>query len=509
MFLSLKEICVSRHGLAPPELERFSLTIERGETVILLGEGDPGRDALLRVLAGAIDPGETLGGTVKLGIGTEVGAEGIASLPIRIAYVAGPAAGPLNPRVGAASQLARVIARKTSLPRASAEVELGVVLSRLSGAPDLETLTKPAAELSAEALAWGALAAGCACVPELMLVDRLVADLPPLVARQIARGLAAEQQRQGFAILYNALSTEVVHWLGGRLIVMRHGRIVEEGPASRLATAQAHAYTRTLLKKNNAPQDGPPPRPHARGQPVVQALALETAGREKITFELRRGGSLAFVGEDGSGRRRLARQLIGMEKARSGRIVFDAVDIGVLSEEMMARMRRRVAVIAGADDILDPRLSVSDTVSEPLRASLRLPVRIVQGYRDAALKRVGLLSLDHGMAVGELSDFDKRRLQVARAIVCAPVFALIDEPLRGLDAFAQSVMRDLLQGLRAEEGPAFLVITSDMAVAQALAEEAMVFRDGRIVERGAIAEMVRAPKEAYTRMLVEAASVLL
>jgi ABC-type microcin C transport system duplicated ATPase subunit YejF len=185
-------------------------------------------------------------------------------------------------------------------------------------------------------------------------------------------------------------------------------------------------------------------------------------------------------------------------------VVFDAVDIGVLSHSMMSRLRQRVAVIAGADDVLDSRLTVRDTVSEPLRASLNLPQHLVAGYRDRALKRVGLSSLSGDFPVSRLSAFDKRRLQVARAIVAAPVFALIDEPLRGLDAFAQSVVLDLLRNFREEEGPAFLVITADVSVAQALAGEAMIFKDGRVIERGPLAEILRAPKEPYTQALIEA-----
>jgi ABC-type microcin C transport system duplicated ATPase subunit YejF len=105
-----------------------------------------------------------------------------------------------------------------------------------------------------------------------------------------------------------------------------------------------------------------------------------------------------------------------------------------------------------------------------------------------------------------LSAFDKRRLQVARAIVSAPVLAVIDEPLRGLDAFAQAVMRDLLKNFRTQEGPAFLVITSDIMVAQSLAEDAMIMKDGRVIERGSLADILRAPKAAYTLSLIEASA---
>jgi ABC-type dipeptide/oligopeptide/nickel transport system ATPase component len=88
--------------------------------------------------------------------------------------------------------------------------------------------------------------------------------------------------------------------------------------------------------------------------------------------------------------------------------------------------------------------------------------------------------------------------------VTAPLLAVVDEPLRGLDAFAQAVMLDLLRNFRAQEGPALLVITADFAVARALAETAMIFRHGNIVERGSLRELAAAPKDPYTKSLIEA-----
>ncbi|MDE3117034.1 MAG: ATP-binding cassette domain-containing protein, partial [Pseudomonadota bacterium] len=291
------------------------------------------------------------------------------------------------------------------------------------------------------------------------------------------------------------------------MIVMRQGRVVEEGQLSRLSGMQAHTYTRTLLR-DMAPAVFEAPRAAGRGEPVLQIYDLDLPGvREKLTFELRRGAALALVGEEGSGRRALARRVIGLERVRSGRVVLDAVDIGILSGTMLTRLRRRIAYITGDDHALDPRMTIADTVSEPLRAHLGLPRDVVAGYREAALKRVGLASLPGSRPVAALSPFDKRRLQVARAIVTAPMLAVLDEPLSGLDAFAQSVMRDLLRVFHAEEGPAILLITSDFSVARSLAETAFVFKDGRVMERGPIAEMMSDPRDLATRTLVEAVRI--
>jgi peptide/nickel transport system ATP-binding protein len=502
--LAICELSVA--GRERPELDRFTLTIDGGETVVLLGEEGCGKEAVMRVLAGA---GDAESGTLQYGAAPAERAAKLARVPVRTVYLPGTPSQPLSPHASVASQLTRVIARKLGAPRATARAELEIALGRLAGAPPLSAFDKTPAALSREMLAWGLFAAAFAQTPELLLADHALSGLAPTQARLLAKALLAEQKRQGFAILYAAMNTEIAAWLGGRVLVMRHGRVVEEGPIARLATTQAHAYTQTFFKAV-APIAAAAPRAAPRGQPVLQAYGVkwgresENHSRDGLTFELRRGASLALLGEDGSGRRALVRVLLGLDRPRAGRVVLDAVDVGILAEKMLLRLRRRVAVIAGADDVLDPRMTLWDTVSEPLRAHLNLPRELVANYRESALKRVGLASLPGDCAVSELSAFDKRRLQVARAIVAAPLLAIVDEPLRGLDAFAQSVMRDLLRNFRAQEGPAFLVVTSDFAVAQALCEEALVLQDGDVIERGPIADLLRAPKEAQTKTLIEA-----
>ena len=510
-FLRIEDLDVVRNGAPRRALERFSLTLAPGETIVLLGETGCGKEALMRVLGGRPERGEQVTGTLQFGDGAVQRANRKLLHAPRIAYLPGAHARPLSPNATVSSQLMRVLAKRLRAPASSARAELELALGRMPEAPALHTLDALPGDLESETIAWGLLAAAFAQTPELVLADHPLAGIQPLKLRILARALSAEQKRLGFTLIYAAMGTEVAGLLGGRTLVMRHGRIVEEGPVSRLATAQAHAYTRTLFR-DLAESETPPPRPPGRGEPVLQVSNLETprrAGsasgpRESLSFELRRGAALALVGERGSGRRALVRQFIGLDRARSGRILLDAVDIGILSHAMMTRLRRRIAYITGDDDALDPRMTIWDTVGEPLRAHLRLPRDVIAGYREAALKRVGLASLPGNRPVAALSPFDKRRLQVARAIVTAPLMAVVDEPLFGLDAFAQSVMRDLLKTFRAEEGPAFLLITADFSVARALAETAFVFKDGRIIERGAVADIMAAPREMATRSLIDA-----
>ncbi|HEY0282541.1 MAG TPA: ATP-binding cassette domain-containing protein [Rhizomicrobium sp.] len=508
--LDVAELTVARPGAAP-ELDRFSLVLEAGESAIVLGEDGSGKEALIRVLGGFAERTDQISGTLRFGNAEARPAAKRARAPIRIAYLPNPLAQPFAAHAGVLAQLTRVVARKLGSPLTSAREELRLALERLDGAPLLALLNEKPQVLDPVSTAWGLLACACAQTPDLVLADHAFADLGPTATQALLSALATARKRLGFALLYATGSLQPAARLGGRVVVIRHGRMVEEGDVTRLASGHAHAYTNTLFKAlPRLSLDGQKSRNAARGQPLLQVHGLDLGalgGREAITFELRRGASLALVGEEGSGRRALVRAVLGLDRAPAGRVVFDAVDLNILSQTMTARLRRRVAFITGADDVLDPRMSLWDAVDEPLRAHLKLTGELVAGYRETALKRVGLASHDGSRTVATLGAFDKRRLQVARAIVSAPLLAVVDEPLRGLDAFAQTIMREVLTDFRTQQDPAFLVITSDFTVAQALADEVMVFKDGKIVERGPIAAVLNAPKDPCTKSLIEAVSL--
>jgi ABC-type microcin C transport system duplicated ATPase subunit YejF len=508
--IAVEDLGVARGGTSM--LEKLSFRLAGGETLVVLGDAASGKDALLGVLGGFGERGDELSGTICYGGGAALPAAKRIKPPIRVVYLCAATEQPLNPHASVLSQLTRIVARRHGGPRASAREELRIALERHPGAPALADLNKRPGAMDAMALSWAMLAAALAQAPDLLIADHAFAGLTPRAIQTMVSALMAEQKRLGFALLYAARGLKTAAQLNSRVIVLRQGKVIEEGDFAKLASGQSHAYTRTLFKALPKPHDQPGIRSTTRGEPLLQVQALDLTGdkktaraRDGISLELRRGASLALIGEEGSGRRALVRALLGLDRVASGRVVLDQVDMSILSAQMTSRLRRRIAFITGADDSLDPRMTIWDIVDEPLRAHLQLPRDMVAGHRESALKRVGLASYDGKRPVAGLSPYDKRRLQVARAIVSAPFLAVIDEPLRGLDAFAKSILIELLEDFRRQEGPAFLVITADVAVAQALAEDAMFFKDRKVVERGSLREILKNPKDEETKALIAAA----
>jgi len=505
--VELSGISVTRGG--ETILDRLSLRLAAGEKLVVLGEAGAGKDALLRVLGGFAGRGDIVTGTIRYGAGKPLHASAYMRSPIRMAYLPNPLSGPLAPHGNVLKQLTRVVSRKLRAPTGSARADLRLALEQLPGGVTLEMLDTTPERLDPLTQAIGLLACVLAQTPELVLANSAVADLGPKAVKLLLEALDVAQKRLGFALVFATGGLQPAARLGGRVLVLRGGRMVEEGSAERLMSGNAHSYTRRLFESLPRLKTGvPKARGATRGQPLLQvhnlAFGGEAAGRDGLTFELRKGAALALVGEPGSGREALLRVMLGFDPAPKGCVLFDAVDLNVLSVAMAARIRRRIAFITGRDDTLDPRMTLWDTVDEPLRAHLNLSGELIAGYRDTALKRVGLASHSGMRRVASLSAFDKRRLQVARAIVGAPLLVVVDEAMAGLDAYAQSILREVLIDFRKHQDPTFLVVTSDFTVAQALAEDAMVFEAGKLVERGSIAHLVHAPRHDATKALIDA-----
>lgn len=487
---------------AQPLLDRVTLTVNVGDVVTLLGREGAGGAALAALFAGLESPGLTSDGTLHMGT-LDGGA------PPRVAYWP-QVAGTLAPHASTAGQLARALARRQRIPVSSAREELRIQLQKLGNKPSLDKLKARPPQLPPQDTALALFALALAQHPHVMIADDPARGLDPRETNAVIDLLIKERAERKFTLVYATGDAAIPPRLGGRVAVLREGRLIEEGPVAKLASTHAHPYTQTLFRAVPVVDPTPMEKPAPRTEPLVQmkSFAFTRARRfdpaTGITFDLRRGGSLAFVGERGSGRRSLARAVLGLSPLRQGRIVFDSVDIGPLSATMRAHLRRRVVFITGEDDVLDPRMSMRDTVAEPLRTHLNLGAAQNERTLAAALHRVGLGELPRGRRPGELDTLDRRRLQIARAIAATPSLAVLYEPLAGLDSIGASLVLDLLRDFHARSGAAYLLVTANFAVAQALAEDVLVIKNRAVIERGLVWEVLKNPQDPYTKALVAA-----
>src|SRR5512147_240874 len=226
-----------------------------------------------------------------------------------------------------------------------------------------------------------------------------------------------------------------------------------------------------------------------------------------VSFEVRKGETLALVGESGCGKSTLARLIVGLHAPSRGRIEFDGVALDdAAAQAQGAQLRRRMQMIfQDPYASLNPRWRVREIVAEPI---------VVLGLSDdrdrthdrvaELLALVGLSREDGDKYPHEFSGGQRQRISIARALSGEPQFLVCDEPTSALDVSVQAQILNLMSDLQARLGLTYLFISHNLAVVSHVAERIGVMYLGRLVELAEARELFARPQHPYTRMLLDA-----
>lgn len=355
--------------------------------------------------------------------------------------------------------------------------------------------------------------------PDLLIADEPTTALDVTVQAQILALLKDIQQRLGMGLLFITHDLGIVRKVADRVAVMTGGKVVEIGATEDVFSRPQHEYTRHLLA---AEPKGTPPKPKPDAPIVVEAedlkvwfpikrgLMRKTVDHIKavdgIDLSLRRGETLGVVGESGSGKTTLGFAVLRLI-ASKGRIVFMGERIDDRSWSKMRALRSDMQVVfQDPFGSLSPRMSVADIVSEGLK--IHFPDKSAAERDEAVVKallEVGLDPTTRGRYPHEFSGGQRQRIAIARALVLEPDFIMLDEPTSALDRSVQAQVVDLLRDVQAKRDLTFLFISHDLQVVRALANQVIVMRGGKVVERGTTDQIFDAPKTDYTRALMAAA----
>lgn len=243
--------------------------------------------------------------------------------------------------------------------------------------------------------------------------------------------------------------------------------------------------------------------------PITKGFLSKEVGRTRavdgISFELNRGETLGIVGESGCGKSTAATSMIRLEEPTDGEILFEGEDIMGFSSAELQRFRREAQMIfQDPDSSLDPRMSVGDSIAEPL---------IVQGMNDAdrreaivcdLLERVGLSAADRKRYPHEFSGGQKQRIGLARALAVNPQFIVADEPVSALDVSVQSEILKLIDEFQQDFGLTMLVISHNLGVVREVCDRVAVMYLGEFVEVAPTEELFSDPQHPYTQALLSA-----
>jgi ABC-type microcin C transport system duplicated ATPase subunit YejF len=368
------------------------------------------------------------------------------------------------------------------------------------------------------------IAMAMACEPALLIADEPTTALDVTIQAQILELMRNLQRRTGMALLLITHNLGIVNEIASRVLVMRRGVVVEQGPASSVLRQPAHEYTRRLLgslpehlPRPPAKPAGPTPEPWLSVRdlkvwhPIRRGLFKRVVGHVKavdgVSFDLPRGRILALVGESGSGKTTMGKAILRLIRLTDGAVVAGGVDLATLSPSALRAHRRRMQMVfqdpAGS---LDPRQRVSELVAEGIhsfglaRDAAEVETRVVRALQEVELDPEVRHRFPH-----EFSGGQRQRICIARALAVEPEFIVLDEATSALDVSVQAEVLTLLLRLQRERGLTMLFITHDLSVVRYLADRVLVMQHGKVVEEGETEDLFTAPRQEYTRRLLASA----
>jgi oligopeptide transport system ATP-binding protein len=252
----------------------------------------------------------------------------------------------------------------------------------------------------------------------------------------------------------------------------------------------------------------------ANGVPLLEVVDLHKRFRSHgqvvhavngVTFAIRKGETVALVGESGCGKSTTARCIVRLTDPSAGQILYGGMDITRCSRRAFRPLRRQIQMVfqdPGAS--LNPSMTIRQTLREPLRLHGLVEKNAVEGRLRETMRLVQLEPALLNRKPDQLSGGQKQRVGIARAIATNPSLVVLDEPTSSLDMSLRIALLDLLEALQERLDMTYLFITHDFSTVRHVADRVVVMYLGKVVESGPVDELLDDPKHPYTQALIAA-----
>jgi peptide/nickel transport system ATP-binding protein len=514
-------------------VDDVSLRVAPGEVLAIVGESGSGKTVTAKTILGLLPETATASGAIILRNrenGDEVDVISIDKRRLRevrgtdVAMVFQEPSTALNPVYTVGWQIAEGLRAHGKLSAKEATAKAVEILERV-GIPEPEKRVKYYPhQFSGGQKQRIVIAMALVLNPGLIVADEPTTALDVTVQAEILDLLRRCRDEFGAAIVLITHNMGVVADLADRVAVMYQGKVVEEADARTLFASPQDDYTKALLASVpkvgqglSSTQDRAAARTSdwSTAAPVVKAegLRIQYPGRlgqpgfvavDDVSFEIRAGEVLGLVGESGSGKTTIGRAIGGLTKVTGGSLKVLGIELNGARERRFRPVRSDIGfVFQDPASSFNPLLTIADCVAEPLvvhgRASSPAAAR---GRVDDLLEAVQLPRSYGDRFPHELSGGQRQRASLARALALEPTLLIADEPTSALDVSVQARVLELFAELQKEFGFAALFISHDLAVVDLLADRIAVLHRGKLVEEGTGAQVLGAPREAYTQRLL-------
>ncbi|PLP58848.1 ABC transporter ATP-binding protein [Mesorhizobium loti] len=507
-------------------LKNVSFQIMPGEIVGIAGESGSGKSTICRAAMGLLPSTAEVTGEVCFDDQALQGLGEAEWMKLRgrdMAMIFQNPASHLNPLQKVGKQIAQPMIRHLGLSGSEAR-ERAVKLLEDVGIrePAMRAKSYPH-ELSGGMKQRVMIAAAISCAPRLLIADEPTTALDVTVQAKILELLKDLNRQRGLAIALISHDLGVLADICSRIIVMRHGQIVEQGEAGQIIDAPQHPYTRLLVDSQPGRKQFKAGWAQTEETPLLQVEGLRVlfpakrdivdifrnrkampfAALDGVDLAVSAGETVGIVGESGSGKSTLARTIIRQNRAASGTVKLGGRPIERLAGRELLELRRRVQMVfQNPYDSLNPRMTALETIAEPIWRHGMADRREALNQASKLLDMVELPAALGERKPRQLSGGQCQRVGIARALALQPQVLIADEITSALDVTTQAQILELLARLRRERALTLIYISHDLSVVSSFCQRVYVFRSGRIVEQGAAAKVLTNPQEAYTQELV-------
>lgn len=517
-------------------VDDVSFDLVQGEALGIVGESGSGKTVTCRSLLGLLPPTARVSGRIDV-----EGANVVSLAPRDLAALRGRKmsmvfqnpSNYLDPLMRVGEQIGEGLRFHLGLSRGAARRRSVELLEQVRIAHPERRVRAYPHELSGGMKQRVMIAGAIGSQPQTLIADEPTTGLDVTVQARILELLKQLREQEHLSLILVSHDLAVIASTCDRVIVMKDGRIVEEGPTREILLRPSAAYTRELVASNPG-LDLRKALISRRGASVVAdssqpVLVVEnlsvTFGRargrlssallgqgappvravEEVSFSLREGEILGLVGESGSGKTTIGRAIVGLTEPSAGRVLFDERGLGDgRGKQRNVRPRTIQMVFQDPYASLNPRLTAQETIAEPLRRHhLCHPDQIEERVREL-MTAVELRPSLATRRPHELSGGQCQRVAIARALTVEPRLLIADEITSALDVTIQKQILNLLRKLREELNLTIIFISHDLGVVQELCDYIAVMRSGRLVEYGTTDEILFNPREDYTKELLAA-----
>jgi len=504
-------------------MENVSFSVAPGEIVCVVGESGSGKSVTSLAIMGLLPPGQlsVAAGRVVLE-GDDLLTKSAAAMRRirgdRISMIFQEPMTALNPVMKVGDQIAEVLDIHSGLTEGERRERVLDVMHAVHLPEPERMIDVYPHQLSGGQRQRIMIAAALVLDPVLLIADEPTTALDVTTQAQILKLIKELRERRNTGVLFVTHDFGVVAEVAHRVVVMQHGRVVEQGTTEEVLRRPRDEYTRMLIR--SVPSLSPPARAATTAAPIVLKTERLTKtyvlggffekrrvvqAAKDVNLHVRRGETLGVVGESGSGKSTLARCIARLIEPSDGAILIEGADVAKLSARSLRPHRKRVQIVfQDPYRSLNPRRTVGAAIVEgPINFGMAPNVA-----RERARELMRLVGLDPDALERfphQFSGGQRQRICIARALAMDPEILVADEPVSALDVSVQAQVLELIDDVRKRFNLAVLFITHDLRVAAQVCDRIAVMHKGEVVEEGTTAAVFAAPKHDYTRALFDSA----